>query len=164
MRVKKAIEILKNANPGAQMILHNLSCERKVVNILTNSTGKVVWLEDSSSESRYLSTSEIISLLETFNPEATLKFHSETGPDVIFIYTYSPEEKHTLALGEIDTCMKNEIAVLFYDLQYTDETEIDVYEYLFSLDISIDMLRKYLGEDEAEKASKFYKELQKRAI
>jgi len=166
MRVKKAIEILKGANPEAPMILHNLSCNRKVVNVLTNSTETVVWFEDYSDESRHLSTdelniSEIISLLETFNPEAMLKFHSETGPDVLFIYTYSPETKHILAFGEWDTCMQSEIAVLFYDLQYTDETELDVYKYLFSLDINIDMFRKYFGENEAQIAEKAYNQIRK---
>lgn len=167
MKVKIAIERLEHANHEVIMILHNRDCARKVINICTNDSGTVVWFEDSWDDNskhlrlNFLRIEDITSLLKTFNPEATLKFHSESGPDVIFIKDFGPSAKYVLVEGEYDTCMESEIAGMFFDCKYADnpaDEELEVYKYLLSMGIGVEMMRKYFGDGAAETMEKICKE------
>lgn len=164
MKVKKAIEILNNKYSDTEMILHNIQSMRMVVNVASNREGTIVWFEDSSDESRHmchdiLTVKDIILLLKTFNPDATIKFHSESGPDVMFLsLTEKDRTKYMLAEGEYDANITGLIWSTFHGMQYTDETELDIYKWFLSVDIDVDMMRKYYGDEEADKMEKICKQ------
>lgn len=164
MKVKYMLDRLKIAYPEAEMRMHNQH-SRSVVNVTTNKDGSIVWFEDYSDESKHfcydrLKVSEIITLLETFNPEAEIRFHSEDGPKVYFLNIYSPEEGYVLIEGEYDTCVQSVIGAEFHSLQYIDkeDADIDVYKWILDCGIDVDMMRKYFGDNEARAMEEICKE------
>lgn len=101
---------------------------------------------------------ELIKRLKKFNPEATVKLHDRNGEELLFVMALLNDNKRVWFETESDVDLANEIQTRFDDAVENNLDELDVYEEMLKTGISVDVVRKYMGDSIANHMLAFCKE------
>lgn len=104
-----------------------------------------------------MTVGELIRRLEKYDKEEIVRLHHFDGEPVLFVVT-AVNKKGVWLETESDNDMAEEISERFEDAinQGIDETE--VYSLMLEQGIGVDMVRKYMGDDVAERMFEYCKE------
>ena len=100
----------------------------------------------------------MMKLLEQMNPEAIVRLHPQNGEEALFLLTSADDKNSVWIESESDLDMGEELGQAFDYAISEGIDELDFYRGLLETDITVEMVRKYLGNDEADSMAKFCEE------
>lgn len=95
----------------------------------------------------------LIEQLEQMSPEVTVKLHHPNGEEVLSLLA-SHENECVWLESESDLDMGAELSSAFDHAISEGSDELDFYKGLLEMGITVRMVRKYLGNDEADSMKK----------
>ena len=99
-----------------------------------------------------------IKRLEKMNPKAELRLHDKNGEDALFFLSLLNNDDIVWIESESDVDMANEIQARFDDAIENGIDEIDVYSDMLEVGIDVDMVRRNMGDEVANKMEEFCEE------
>lgn len=93
----------------------------------------------------------LIKRLQKMNPDAVVHLHHKDGDEVLFIMAQQNDNSVVWLETEDDNDMGQEIQVRFDAIDHGEVDEQTMYAEMLSLGITVDMVRKYTGDDNADR-------------
>lgn len=97
----------------------------------------------------------LIEKLQTYNPEAEVRLNGRSGDVALFVNSLADDDSFIWIDGENDFDLGQEISVRFKEAPYAWESELDFYMGLLEIGIDVDMVRKYMGNENADHMEQF---------
>lgn len=97
----------------------------------------------------------LIKCLQKMNPDAVVRLNGIEGDPVLFVLALQGDNSNVWLEGETGNDMVNEIQTRFDDAIENGTDELDVYAKMLEQGIDVDMVRKYLGEEQADHMKTF---------
>lgn len=99
----------------------------------------------------------LIGKLSKMNPEAEVRLNDYGGETALFVNARVDDDNIVWLDGEDDIDMGSEISARYEHADETHMDMIDFYTELLETGITIDMVRKYMGDYHAEQMQEFCK-------
>lgn len=100
----------------------------------------------------------LIEYLSKVNPEATVKIHDYDGDELLFVVARNNDADVVWFETEDDVDIKEEIMSRSADASENGIDELDYYLDMLETGITVDVVRRYLGEESAAHMEEFCKE------
>lgn len=97
----------------------------------------------------------LIKRLENVNPEAEIRLNDYNGDSVLFVNERMNDPNVVWLDGENDIDLGEEISSRYEKATDEQEDELDFYMELLEIGITVDMVRKYMGDDRADVMQEF---------
>ena len=91
----------------------------------------------------------LIERLSKFNPEAEVRLNDYAGETALFVNARKNDNTVVWLDGENDIDMGEEIVARFQNSPNYFRTDLEFYKDLLETGITVDMVRKYMGDDYA---------------
>lgn len=161
MKVKNAIERFEKFNKNAEVKLHGHGGYR-VIGIMTGCEDETnVCIEDEAHyicKTGPMNVEQVLEHLKRFNPEATLRLHTLDGEEVLFIVAYGHDNNVVWLECESDNDMSSEISARFENAIEEGIDELDVYMEMLEIGIDVDMVRRWMGDEDADHMKEYCEE------
>ena len=99
----------------------------------------------------------LIKKLQKMNPDAIVRLHHKDGDDVLFVMAQQNDHSVVWLETENDNDMGEEIQARFDAIDHGEIDEQAMYAEMLSLGITVDMVRKYTGNDNADRMDRVRK-------
>ena len=93
----------------------------------------------------------LIKKLQKMNPDAIVRLHHKDGDEVLFVMAQQNDDSVVWLETEDDNDMGEEIQARFDAIDHCEIDEQAMYAEMLSLGITADMVRKYTGNDNADR-------------
>ena len=93
----------------------------------------------------------LIKRLQKMNPDAVVHLHHRDGGEVLFMMAQQNDNSVVWLETEDDNDMGQEIQARFDAIDHGEVDEKTMYAEMLSLGITVDMVRKYTGDDNADR-------------
>lgn len=93
----------------------------------------------------------LIKRLQKMNPDAVVHLHYKDGDEVLFIMAQQNDNSVVWLETEYDNDMGQEIQARFDAIDHGEVDDKTMYAEMLSLGITVDMVRKYTGDDNADR-------------
>lgn len=93
----------------------------------------------------------LIKKLQKMNPDAVVRLHHRDGDEVLFVLTQQNDNSVVWLETEYDNDMGQEIQARFDAIDHGEVDDKTMYAEMLSLGITVDMVRKYTGDDNADR-------------
>lgn len=100
----------------------------------------------------------LIEKLEKCNQDAIVRLGGKNGAEVLFCMEEDSENSPVWLETALDNDMVNEISTRFDSALIYGIDEVDVYNDMLKLGINVDVVRKYMGDDEADHMEQYCEE------
>lgn len=100
----------------------------------------------------------LIKKLEKFNPEAEVRLNDYCGEAALFINARVDDNNVVWLDGELDIDMGEELSARYEKIAENWDSELDFYTDLLETGITVDMVRKYMGNEHADYMKEFCEE------
>ena len=100
----------------------------------------------------------LIEELKKFNPKAEVRLNSMMGDTVLFVNALANNDNYIWLDGENDIDLGAELDERFRVAVEKQLDELDFYTELLDIGITVDMVKKYIGVDEAHHMQVFCEE------
>ena len=100
----------------------------------------------------------LIQKLSKMNPEAEVRINDYDGDVALFVNARLVDKNVVWIDGEHDFNLKEELSTRFEKAEDEQLDELDFYRDLLEIGITIDMVRKYMGDSYADTMKKFCEE------
>ena len=101
---------------------------------------------------------KLIERLSKFNPEAEVKLNDYCGETALFVNARANDDSVVWIDGENDIDMGSEISARFENGPKVFKNDLEFYTDLLETGITVDMIRKYMGDNYADMMQKVCKE------
>lgn len=102
-----------------------------------------------------MKVNKLIERLTKMSPGADVKLHSIYGESALFVMARKNDDSTVWLEAESDCDMGAELGERFKVASENGLDELDFYSELLDMGITIDMVRKYVGSDEADHMYEF---------
>lgn len=102
-----------------------------------------------------MTVKNLIERLEKMNPDAIVHLGDRNGEVLLFVMALANDDRNVWFEGEEGNDMANEIQARFNYAIECGENELDVYLEMLEQGIDAEMVRKYLGDEEANHMETF---------
>ena len=93
----------------------------------------------------------LIKRLQKMNSDAVVHLHHKDGDEVLFMMAQQNDNSVVWLETEYDNDMGQEIQARFDAIDHGEVDEWTMYAEMLSLGITVDMVRKYTGDDNADR-------------
>lgn len=101
---------------------------------------------------------KLIERLNKFNPEAEVRLNDHYGETALFVNACVNDDNVVWIDGEDDIDMGSELDTRWQESPNAFKTDLDFYKDLLETGITVDMVRKYMGDNYADIMEKCCKE------
>ena len=91
----------------------------------------------------------LIERLQKFDPKAKVKLHDRRGEELLFVLALKNDNKTIWFETESDVDMGEEIQTRLDSIKDDKSNEVEIYDEMLKTGITIDMVKKYIGNEEA---------------
>lgn len=102
-----------------------------------------------------MKVSKLVEILNKMNPNADVKLHTRYGESALFILALKNDDTTVWLETESDCDMGAELGERFKVASEEQLDELDFYSELVDTGITVDMVRKYMGNDTAKQMENF---------
>lgn len=92
----------------------------------------------------------LIERLGKFNPEAEVKLNDRYGETALFVNALANDDSVVWIDGEDDIDMGSELSTRWTESPNVFKTDLEFYKDLLETGITVDMVRKYMGDTTAD--------------
>ena len=93
----------------------------------------------------------LIKKLQKMNPDAVVHLHHKDGDEVLFIMAQQNDNSVVWLETEYDNDMGQEIQARFDAIDHGEVDDKTMYAEMLSLGITVDMVQKYTGDNNADR-------------
>lgn len=88
----------------------------------------------------------LVERLSKFNPEAEVKLNDRYGETALFVNALANDDSVVWIDGEDDIDMGSELSTRWIESPNVFKTDLEFYKDLLETGITVDMVRKYMGD------------------
>lgn len=97
----------------------------------------------------------LIEKLSRFNPNADVRLHGYNGLPVIFVLARAVDPMQVWLESEKDCDMGHQLKEFFNEAIENGIDELDIYSELLDLGITVDAVRRFAGDEQADQMKQF---------